>query len=107
MTNASEIQLTPEAPSGSLVTALSSNGFHILWDVVDSDGVQISDLTGVELIFNMVLPGGGLEPFDVSPVSASEKQVLPTQCGGGVEVRVSSTTLPVGSTALINMYHLY
>lgn len=104
---APKIRLTMASNTGVLTTAMESNGFHLLWDVLDSVSGLPASAAGVNLDLSVQLESGSTIPFDKSPYQAADRSVPPTACGGGVDIKVVANGLTSGKTLEVTLKPLY
>jgi len=99
--------ITATAATKVLKTAPASNGFHLLWSVVDSATDLSIDPSGITLAFSIKLPGGAKLAFDISPVAASEYQIPPSACGPNTEIEVIATGLANTKTVVMLLKNMF
>ncbi len=99
--------LTTSSPSANVITAKSANGFHLLWSVVDKTTMVPVSASGVSINFFMLAPNGEEIAFYVNPVSASDHQVPPTACGGGVTIKATASGLSSSNAVSLQLKNLF
>lgn len=89
----SKITLSPAQLTGSVTSSMDSNGFHILWSVVDATTSLPVDPTGITINFFLLAPAGEEIAFDGNPYDASLHQVRPSVSGESSVVKAVAVGL--------------
>lgn len=103
----SQLILNFNNTEGVIITPPSSNGFHILWEVIDETSLLPVPAAGVAITTFIQLPHGTMIPFDVNPVSGDLYQIEPTTCAGGVTILIAASGIVTGMAVKIYMFGLF
>lgn len=103
----SKITLSPTQLTGSMSSSMDSNGFHILWSVVDATTSVPVDPTGITVDFFLIAPAGEEIPFDGNPYDASEYQVRPSVSGESSVVKAVAVGLTGDKRVALTLKSLF
>ena len=103
----SKIALSPTQLTGSMISSMDSNGFHILWSVVDATTSVPVDPTGITINFFLLAPAGEEIAFDGNPYGASEYQVRPSVSGESSVVKAVAVGLTGNKRITLTLKSLF